>query len=127
VVVGQIEEHKCRQLEVLALVRVAGANVGGKFVHEFVGTELIGIVGVEIGIKRIEVIAQDSLGRLTPLNRGTATGRAGPGVRVADIRSSVSPGAFLFVAARFLSRRSSLLWSAAVGFSLHHSAFTNSP
>ena len=39
-------------------MRVAGANVGAKLVQKFVGTELIGIVSIEIRIQRIEVVAQ---------------------------------------------------------------------
>src|ERR1035438_7533621 len=51
VIVGQVQQDECRQFKLRALVRVAGTNVGAKFVHEFVGAELVGIVRIEIGRK----------------------------------------------------------------------------
>ncbi len=58
VIVGEIEQHEGGELELRILVQLTGVNVGGEFVEELVGTELVGVVGVEIGIERVEVIAQ---------------------------------------------------------------------
>src|SRR5579871_4045589 len=57
VVVGQIEQDEAGHFELGAFIGLAGANVGGKFVEEFVGAKLVGIVGVEVGIERIVMIA----------------------------------------------------------------------
>src|SRR5229473_1552910 len=64
VIVGEIEQHECGELELGVFFRFAGVNVGGEFVEEFVGAKLVGIVGVEIGIERVEVIAQHGFRRL---------------------------------------------------------------
>src|SRR5258708_7473716 len=58
VIVGKIEQHEGGELELGVFFRFAGVNVGREFVEEFVGAELVGIVGIEIGIERIEMIAQ---------------------------------------------------------------------
>src|SRR5579864_9027928 len=63
-VVGEIEQDKRRQLELRALVGLVRAHVRAEFVQEFIGTELVGIVGIEVRIERIEVISEHGLSRL---------------------------------------------------------------
>ncbi len=31
-------------------------DIGGEFVQKFIGAELVGIIGIEVGIERVEVI-----------------------------------------------------------------------
>jgi len=61
VVIGQVQQNKRWHLEIRTFVLLAGTNVGAKFVQEFVGPKLVGMIGVEIRKKRIEVLAQHSL------------------------------------------------------------------
>ena len=61
VVVGKIEQHERRQLKVGSFVFFASAKEGAEFVEKLVGAQLVGIIGIEIGEKRIEVIAQRGL------------------------------------------------------------------
>ena len=60
VVVGEIEQDELRQLSSLPFF--AGANEIFEFVEEFVSAELVGIHGVEVGIERVEVVAQRRFG-----------------------------------------------------------------
>ncbi len=64
VIVGEIEEDEGGELQIGTFVGQTGAIIGAKFVKELVDPELIGIVGVEIRIERIEVVAQDGFGGL---------------------------------------------------------------
>src|SRR5208282_2864398 len=83
VVVGQVEERELRKF--------FGASLGfhelGEFAEEFVGAELVGIVGVEVGKLRIVVIAQSGFGGPRALHLGNCP-RPGAraAARVADVR-----------------------------------------
>ena len=68
-IVREIQQNERRQLELGAFVFSTGACVGREFIEEFIGAELIGIVRVEIGIERIEVIAQHCLRSLNSLEQ----------------------------------------------------------
>src|SRR5579859_601081 len=65
---------------------LAGANIGGEFIQEFVGAKLVGIVGIEIRIKRVEVVAQNRLGWLhSTKQRHTPRPWARTGMRITNI------------------------------------------
>ena len=86
-VVRQVEQNKCRHLEFKPFMRIAGANESGEFVHEFVGAKLIGIVRIEIGIQRIEMVAQNCLSWLhSTEQRHRPRPRAGSSVRISNVR-----------------------------------------
>src|SRR5581483_4267804 len=111
VVIRQVKKDEGRQFELIALVRFACFHKCSEFVKELVGTKLVGIVGLEIGIKRIEVITQDGLRRLYATEQRN---RPRPGtvatVRFADVWGQSS--SLLDICARagcFLTGRSALL------------------
>src|SRR5260370_3135279 len=89
---------------------MVGTNVGAEFVHELVDTELIGIVGIEVRIKRIEMVAQNRLGRLYAFEqRNRPRPGTRPGMRIADVGRKHVPSLDLRPRTkRLLSRRSSL-------------------
>src|SRR5215468_3784370 len=92
---------------------LACANKRGEFIQEFVGPELVGIVCIEVGIERIEVIAQNCLCRLDAAEqRNRPRPWTGAAVRVSDIwRKRASPIHHRPRTLRFLSRGSSLPWA----------------
>src|SRR5580765_1926965 len=63
-VIRKVEQDERWQFEIGAFMRLARAYIGAELVEKFVGAKLIGIVGIEVGIERIKMIAQSGLRRL---------------------------------------------------------------
>src|ERR1700688_52597 len=86
-IVGKIEQNEGWQLKFGPFVCDTGVHEGTELIQEFVGAKLVGIIGVEIGIERVKMISQHSLGGLDLLEQRHCPGpRTGAGVRIANIR-----------------------------------------
>src|SRR2546426_6997435 len=112
VIVGQVEQYERGQLKFRAFVGLPGVDVGPELAQEFVGAELIGVVGLEVGKQRVEVIAQCGLGGLYFLpqwNRPRPWTR--PPMRITNIRRQrIALLDFRARAGGGAAGRSSLFW-----------------
>src|SRR5438309_1895239 len=67
-IIRQIEQYELRQFGSLPFC--FGTDKPRELVEEFVGAKLIGIFGIEIGIKRVEVVAQSRFSRMHAFEYG---------------------------------------------------------
>src|SRR5579872_1954003 len=101
-------------------MRFAGAHKGPKLIQEFVGAELVGIIGIEIGKERIEVIPQYCLGRLHAAEqRHRPRPWTRPAMRIAYVRRQrVTASQFRPRTFSFLTGGSSLLGALYFDFDI---------
>ena len=87
VVVRQVQQDERWQRKFRPLVSFVGANVGAKLIQELIRSHLVGVIGIEVRVQRIEVIAQHCLGCLDAAEqRHCPRPWTTSAMRIADVR-----------------------------------------